>query len=67
MVSISKNTFKFLKELKKNNNRAWFEKNKSTYLEAKENWEAFLEELLPALIQLEPKLNGLEEWAATSV
>lgn len=60
MASISKNTFKFLKELKNNNNRAWFEKNKSTYLEAKENWETFLEELLPALIQLEPKLNGLE-------
>ena len=52
----------FLKKLAKHNDRAWFEKNKDTYLIAKENFEklvvAFLEELVkfnPELASLNPK------------
>jgi uncharacterized protein (TIGR02453 family) len=39
-------TFKFLKDLKKNNNKTWFEKNKSGYLDAKEDAEHFVEQLI---------------------
>jgi uncharacterized protein (TIGR02453 family) len=37
----------FLKDLGKNNNREWFNKNKSRYLEAKEQFEAFVSTLIP--------------------
>ena len=36
----------FLKKLSKNNNREWFNKNKDTYLEARENMIAFADALL---------------------
>jgi len=39
-------TLAFLKNLKKNNNRPWFEKNKSVYLAAKEDVEQFVERLI---------------------
>ena len=39
-------TLTFLKNLKKNNNRPWFEKNKSVYLTAKEDVEHFTERLI---------------------
>jgi uncharacterized protein (TIGR02453 family) len=39
-------TLTFLKNLKKNNNRPWFEKNKSAYLAAKEDVEHFTERLI---------------------
>jgi uncharacterized protein (TIGR02453 family) len=39
-------TLKFLKDLKKNNNKPWFEKNKSVYLDAKEDAEHFVEQLI---------------------
>jgi uncharacterized protein (TIGR02453 family) len=35
-------TLKFLKDLKKNNNKPWFEKNKSTYLDAKDDVGLFV-------------------------
>ena len=39
-------TFKFLKDLKKNNNKPWFEKNKALYLGAKEDVEHLVEEVI---------------------
>lgn len=36
------NILKFLKAVGKNNNRDWFEKNKPTYLKAKEDFDEFL-------------------------
>ena len=51
--------FQFLQRLAKNNNRGWFEKNKSTYLQAKENFDQFLEKLLGELINVEEGLAGL--------
>lgn len=51
---------KFLKALAKNNNREWFEKNKGTYLEAKEFFEKFIAQYLEQLIPFNPELAGLE-------
>jgi len=50
---------KFLKDIAKNNNREWFEKNKSKYLDAKESFENFLELLHNELIKFDEKLAGL--------
>ena len=50
---------KFLQSIARNNNRAWFEKNKPTYLQAKEAFDQFLEKLLEELIKFEDSLAGL--------
>lgn len=51
--------FKFLKGVSKNNNREWFEKNKSVYLEAKSSFEDFLEAFHKELVKVDESLGGL--------
>ncbi len=46
--------YKFLKELKKNNNREWFNANKSRYLEIKKTVDEFTQQLINALATIEP-------------
>jgi uncharacterized protein (TIGR02453 family) len=43
---ISTSTISFLKLLKKNNNKPWFDNNRDKYLIAKNNFEEFITELL---------------------
>ncbi len=50
---------KFLKNLSKNNNREWFEKNKSVYLEAKVSFEDFLESFHKELLKIDDTLGSL--------
>src|SRR5688572_11496433 len=50
---------KFLKNLAKNNDRNWFEKNKPKYLDVKQGFEKFLENLLKELIAVDDSLAGL--------
>ncbi len=50
---------KFLSAISKNNNREWFEKNKTVYLEAKSSFEDFLEVLHKELVKLDESLAGL--------
>jgi uncharacterized protein (TIGR02453 family) len=50
---------KFLKNIAKNNNREWFEKNKPKYLEAKKLYEDFLEELHKELLKFDEGMAGL--------
>lgn len=50
---------KFLKAIAKNNDRDWFEKNKPKYLEAKAQFEDFLEELHKELVKFDESLGGL--------
>ncbi|HBK88268.1 MAG TPA: DUF2461 domain-containing protein [Cyclobacteriaceae bacterium] len=52
-------TLKFLKSLSRNNNRVWFEKNKGTYLECKESFEALVTAYLHELINFHPELASL--------
>jgi len=51
--------FKFLKDVSKNNNRDWFEKNKPVYLEAKSSFEDLLEALHKDLSKIDESLAGL--------
>lgn len=45
MATISKDTFKFLKDISKNNNRDWFTENKPKYVLATNNTKTFAAEL----------------------
>jgi uncharacterized protein (TIGR02453 family) len=49
----------FLTKLARNNDRTWFEKNKETYLIAKENYEVFVGKVLEELIKFNPEFRGL--------
>jgi uncharacterized protein (TIGR02453 family) len=51
---------KFLKSLAKNNDRDWFEKNKSRYLEAKQGFQDFVAALLEEMIKFDEGLAGLD-------
>ncbi|MEO5500485.1 MAG: DUF2461 domain-containing protein [Ginsengibacter sp.] len=53
-------TFKFLKDLKKNNNRPWFEENRGRYLLVKEEFEKFIAFLLLKMKKFDPNLDELE-------
>lgn len=51
---------KFLKDLSKNNDRVWFEKNKARYLEAKQGYEDFITGLLKEMVKFDEGLAGLD-------
>lgn len=51
---------KFLKDLKKHNDRDWFEKNKPRYLEAKQRYGEFVAALLDQFIQFDDRLAGVD-------
>lgn len=51
---------KFLKDISKNNDRVWFEKNKERYLEAKQSFEDFVGELLKEMTKFDEGLAGLD-------
>ena len=57
MAYFTKATLRLLKELKKNNNREWFNENKPNYIEhVKEPFEAFIGDLIEAM---EPYFESL--------
>jgi uncharacterized protein (TIGR02453 family) len=51
-------TLHFLKTLKSNNNREWFEVNKSSYLEAKEEFELFVDKLIKGVHKFDKKVSA---------
>lgn len=53
---IEQSTFDFLRKLKKNNNREWFEKNKAHYLAAKENVEAVTNKIIEGLRSFDKRI-----------
>lgn len=56
---IQQSTFNFLKALKKNNDRIWFDRNKDKYLDAKADFESFVSDLLKGLVKVNPAYNNL--------
>jgi len=45
-ATINSSTFDFLKKLKRNNNREWFQRNKNHYLQAQENVSGWVGQLI---------------------
>ena len=60
METIKKSTLDFLTSIKCNNNRDWFIGNRPMYLDAKDNFESFVQEIINNLIVIEPIMKGLE-------
>ncbi len=56
---ISSSTISFLKALKKNNNKPWFDKNREKYLDAKNNFEEFVASLLQKMVLFDEDLKDL--------
>jgi uncharacterized protein (TIGR02453 family) len=52
-------TLKFLKDLKKNNNKPWFEKNKSVFLDAKEDMDRFVEQVIDGFGKIDAQVATL--------
>jgi uncharacterized protein (TIGR02453 family) len=52
-----KKTLVFLKSLKSNNNKEWFDKNKNTYLEAKEEFEQFIDKIIKDIVKFDKKIS----------
>ena len=52
-------TLKFLKELKKNNNKQWFDANRASYEKAKADFEQFIQAVLDAHCRKDPDMAGL--------
>ena len=57
---IKKDTFSFLEELQKNNNREWFQANKTLYDKAHRDIVELVQKLLHAVAQFDPE-NGLPD------
>ena len=60
MVTIQKSTLTFLSDLRKNNNREWFNSNRNRYIEAKVNYESFVQAVIDEISKFDPILRGLE-------
>ncbi len=56
---IKASTISFLKALKKNNDREWFDKNRERYSMAKEDHHIFIEQLIKDFSKVNPMLKGL--------
>ncbi|NNE34884.1 MAG: DUF2461 domain-containing protein [Rhodothermales bacterium] len=52
-MNITKSNFKFLRDLARNNNREWFNKNKDRYTEAHENTIGFAEDVLSRMAKID--------------
>ena len=57
---ISSATFKFLKDLKANNNRAWFTENKPRYETAKTEFEEFIAKLYAEIKTFDDSIGDIE-------
>jgi uncharacterized protein (TIGR02453 family) len=57
---INKGTLDFLKAIKKNNNKDWFEKNKDKYLAVKENWESVLDQALKGFVKFDKRFGEMK-------
>jgi uncharacterized protein (TIGR02453 family) len=60
METISKSTLTYLANLKNNNDRDWFNKNRKDYEAAKKEFEKFVQAAIDQIAVFEPIMKGLE-------
>ena len=56
---LQRSTIKFLKDLKKNNNKPWFEKNRKVYEEAKADFAKFIQAVIDQLGKKDTSIKNL--------
>lgn len=59
-MKMNAETFRFLKELQENNNRPWFQENKTRYDLAREEFLVVVQELIDRISLFDPEVAGLE-------
>ncbi len=52
-------TLKFLKDLKRNNNKAWFDKHRQVYEAARTDFAAFIQKVIDMHAKKDPAIKGL--------
>lgn len=57
---LQRSTLKFLKDLRLNNDKSWFDDNKAGYLQAKEDFESLVQQVLDGMARQEPDMQGLQ-------
>src|SRR6476620_9301501 len=57
---LKESTLKFLKGLKRNNNKAWFDKNRSAYEDARSDFEQFIQSVIDAHCRNDADLSDLK-------
>jgi uncharacterized protein (TIGR02453 family) len=65
MNVINKSTLEFLADLKQNNYREWFQKNRKRYEDARDNFESFVQLIIDNVSVFDPILKGLEVKSCT--
>jgi uncharacterized protein (TIGR02453 family) len=60
MKSIDKSLLQFLDNLSENNNREWFNSNRSTYETVRRNFESFVQDVITDISVFDPIMKGLE-------
>jgi uncharacterized protein (TIGR02453 family) len=60
IMTIKTDTIKFLKDLKKNNDRDWFAKNKDRYLSANEDFIEFVQSVINQVAKFDTSVAGLD-------
>ncbi|WP_205966271.1 DUF2461 domain-containing protein [Parapedobacter sp. SGR-10] len=56
-MQIQTSTFDFLKNLRQNNNRDWFQEHKSHYTHAQDDVKHFITEMIKGLTEFDPHIN----------
>lgn len=57
---ITAKTYRFLSDLKKNNDRAWFKDHEAAYREAKGDVEALVADLIARIAAFDPEVKGVD-------
>ena len=57
---LKQSTLDFLKKLKANNNKEWFEKNRKAYDEARADQLAFISDVLSEMSKWDERMNGID-------
>lgn len=65
MVQIKKSTLEFLHDIRQNNEREWFSRNRNRYEDARFNFESFVQTLIDEVTKYDPILKGLEAKSCT--
>lgn len=58
MNKINRETFTFLNELKVNNNREWFNDNKKRFQKIRDDFEKFVDELIPKIAKFDSTIGA---------
>ncbi len=65
MNQIQPSTLEFLSDLRKHNDREWFQKNRARYVAARTNYESFIQAVINEIVKFDPILKGLEAKSCT--